>query len=111
RYLPAGRSLLWLQLVFFLVSLLFPLGCAVLAPMLLARTGNDALTLGAVNSAAAIGGVAGGIGLSVWGGPKRRVHGVLGGMAVAGILGPFLMGVGRGRPVWAVGGFVSAFLP
>ena len=110
RYIAARRSLLGLQLVFFLVNLLFPLGFAVLAPMLLARTGNDALTLGAVNSAAAVGGVAGGIGLSVWGGPKRRVHGVLGGMAVAGILGPFLMGLGRGLPVWAVAAFFSSFL-
>src|SRR2546428_13183902 len=72
RYIAARRSLLGLQLVFLLVNFLFPLGFTVLAPMILSRTGNNAFILGAVSSAAAVGGVAGGLVLSAWGGPKRR---------------------------------------
>src|SRR3989441_2887701 len=110
EYIAARRSLLGLQLVFLLVNFLFPLGFTVLAPMLLSRTGNNAFILGAVSSAAAVGGVAGGLALSAWGGPKRRVHGVLGGMAISGVLGAFLMGVGREITVWAIAAFCSSFI-
>ena len=53
----------------------------ILAPMILARTGNNKLIFGTVSSAGAIGGVVGGLAMSAWGGPKRRVHGVLAGWA------------------------------
>src|SRR2546422_4390709 len=69
RYIAARRSLLGLQLVFFLVNFLFPMGFATVTAMILSRSGNDALILGAVNSAAAIGGVSGGIARS----EERRV--------------------------------------
>src|SRR5256712_5704186 len=112
RYIAARRSLLGLQLVFFLVNFLFPMGFATVTAMILSRSGNDALILGAVNSAAAIGGVSGGIALSAWGGPKRRVHGVLGGMVLGGVLGSVLMGLGRGIVVWAIASvFSSLILP
>ncbi len=110
RYIAARRSLLGLQLVFFLINFIFPLGFIVITPMILSRTGNDVVVLGAVNSIAAIGGVAGGLALSLWGGPKRRVHGVLGGMALAGVLGSVLMGVGRELAVWGIAAFSSSFL-
>jgi MFS family permease len=110
RYIAARRPLLGLQLVFFLINFLFPLGFTVLAPMILSRTGNAYVILGIVNSAAAVGGVAGGLALSLWGGPKRRVHGVLGGMALAGVLGSFLMGLGREVAVWSTAAFCSSFL-
>ena len=110
RYIAARRSLLGLQLVFFLVNFLFPMGFATVIAMILSRSGNDALILGAVNSAAAIGGVSGGIALSAWGGPKRRVHGVLGGMVLGGVFGSVLMGLGRGIVVWSIASFCSSFI-
>jgi len=110
RYIAVRRSLLGLQLVFFLVNFLFPLGFTVVTPMILSRTGDNPLALGAVNSAAAVGGVVGGLVLSVWGGPKRRVHGVLGGMAIAGVLGSVVMGLGREVAVWAIAAFCGSFI-
>jgi len=109
RYIGQRRSLLGLQLVFFLINFVATLGFVVLAAMILARSGNNSLVFGSVESAAAVGGVVGGVLLSVWGGPKRRVHGVLGGMALAGVLGSVLMGVGRGLELWAPAAFFSAF--
>lgn len=47
--------------------------------------------------------------MSLWGGPKRRVHGLLGGLALESLLGTLLLGVGRSLPVWAVGAFFTAF--
>jgi MFS family permease len=109
RFIAARRSLLGLQLVFFAINLIGTIGFTIIPPMVLARTGNDSLVLGSVQSAGAIGGVVGGAVMSSWGGPKRRVHGVLIGMAFEGLLGGFLMGVGPGPAIWAMGSFFAAF--
>jgi MFS family permease len=110
RYIGARRSLLGLQLVFFTTNLIATLGFTILTPMILARTGNDALVLGSVQSAGAIGGVVGGIVMSAWGGPKPRVYGVLFGMALEGVVGMILMGLATGIAMWAAAAFLSAFL-
>ena len=73
-----------------------------LAPMLLARTGNSEAALATVQSLGAVGGIIGGLLLSVWGGPKRRIHGVLLGMIGASLLGHVLMGVGQVLGIWAL---------
>src|SRR2546427_12792383 len=110
RYIAARRSLLGLQLVFLLVNFLFPLGFTVLAPMLLSRTGNNAFILGAVNSAAAVGGVAGGLALSAWGGPKRRGPGGLRGGGGSGGPRGFFFGGGGGVTVLGSASFCSSFI-
>jgi hypothetical protein len=77
--------------------------------MILARTGNNELVYGSVNSAGAAGGVIGGLVMSAWGGPKRRVHGVLVGFALASLMDGVFMGVGRGLSIWVVAAFCGAF--
>ena len=76
-----------------------------MAPMVLARTGNNELALGTVNSIGAIGGVIGGLVMSAWGGTKRKVHGVLTGWALTGLFGELCSGLGRSVPVWAAAEF------
>jgi DHA3 family macrolide efflux protein-like MFS transporter len=56
-----------------------------------------------------VGGLLGGLAMSVWGGPKNKVHGVLLGMFFQGLLGTMIMGIARGLPLWVVGGFFSMF--
>ena len=106
KYILQRRGLLGLQLVFFLInftgSLCFPL----LTPMIMSQTGNNTVILGTVNSAFGAGGVVGGIILSAWGGPKKRVHGVLAGMALSCLLGYTVMGLGGSLYVWAAGAFI-----
>jgi len=109
-YIGKRPSLLGLQLVFFLINFLFVLAAVLLPAMVLARTDGSAIALGGVEAAGAIGGVSGGLAMSLWGGPKRRIHGVLGGMALGGVFGEVLMGVGRGLFVWALAAFASFFL-
>ncbi|MGD1852125.1 MAG: MFS transporter, partial [Cyanophyceae cyanobacterium] len=60
----------------------------------------DSQVLGTVSAAAGIGGVIGAVLISIWGGPKRRIRGVLGGMIGAG-LSKMLFGLGRSIAVWA----------
>src|SRR5215216_2392691 len=111
RYIFARPSLLGLQLVFFFGNLCTGIAFTVLAPMVLLRTGNDATSLGLVQSAGAIGGVVGGIAMSAWGGFKRRVYGVLGGWIVSSFFFA-LMGLGTWVPFWMATNALSAlFIP
>jgi len=103
RYIFARPSLLGLQMVFLFGNLFLNISFAVFAPMILARTGNDEIIFGSVQSAGAIGGVAGGVLMSIWGGPKRRIHGVLLGWSSLGLLGLMVLGVSQTLPMWIAG--------
>ncbi len=109
RYILKRPSLLGLQTVFMLGNFFVSIAFVILAPMILASTGNNELIFGSVSSAGAIGGVVGGVIMSAWGGPKRRVHGVLAGWVICSLLGTVLMGLGRSLPVWAAASFMNAF--
>lgn len=112
RYILARPSLLGLQMLFFMSNLLGTLGFTLLAPMILARTDSNSVILGTVQSAFGVGGVVGGLLLATWGGPKRRVHGVLLGFIGVSLLGQTLMGLGQILPVWVMAAFFfSAIIP
>lgn len=109
RYIWARPSLLGMQMMFFLANLFGGYSAVLLAPLILARTGNNELILGTVQSAFGIGGLLGGLALSLWGGPKQKVHGVLLGMVGNFLLGTFILGVGQTLTLWLVGGFFTLF--
>jgi MFS family permease len=113
RYIYARQGLLGLLLIFAGINLFAALTYySILPAMILARTGGDELALATVQSVLGIGGVMGGLLVSLWGGPKRLIHACLLGAALSFLLGDFLMGVGRAVPVWAVAAFVAAvFIP
>lgn len=98
-YIFKRRSLLGLQMIFFFGNLFSGIGFTVFAPMILLRTDNNSVIFGAVNSAAAIGGVAGGLIMSAWGGFKKRTHGVLAGWIATGIF-TAIFGFGTGLAFW-----------
>ena len=102
RYIFARPSLLGLQSLLLVLNLSTTVGMVLLAPMILARTGGDSLVLGSVESILGIGGVIGGILFSLWGGPKRLIHGALLGIVASSLFGYFLLGVGRGWLVWSI---------
>ncbi|MEZ0347403.1 MAG: MFS transporter [Thermus sp.] len=108
RFIWQRPSLLGLQLMFFGVNFLTTLAATVMPAMVLAKTGLSESALALVRSASGLGGVAGGLFLSVWGGPKRRVHGVFLGMALSS-LALALMGVVEGPTAWAFLAFMEAF--
>jgi len=109
RYIYARRSLLGLLLIFFSFNLISTFGFTLLAPMILARTANNAVILGSVLSATGAGGVVGSILLSIWGGPKRKIKGVLFGLIIVGIISSFL-GVGSDLTLWLPTAFLLTFL-
>lgn len=109
RYILARPSLVGLLGVFLFGNLMVNLAATLAAPMILARTGQ-ALVLGSAQTAGAVGGVLGGVVMGLWGGPRRRVHGVLLGWALAGLGGVLVLGLGRSLPVWAAGMFCFGLL-
>lgn len=112
KYIKERPSLLGLQFAFTALNFISAFGAIIATPMILARTGNSAGALATVQSIAAFGGVAGGLIMSTWGGPKRRVKGVLLGMSAESLLGPIVIGLAKAVPGWAAGSFMSQlFIP
>jgi MFS family permease len=106
----ALRDLLWIYGGINLLGALTWFG--VLAPMVLARTGQDELTLAAVQGAMGAGGVIGGLVITLWGGPKNRIHGILGWCGVSFLLGDLIIGLGQAPVFWMLGTFLgSLFIP
>jgi MFS transporter, DHA3 family, macrolide efflux protein len=109
RYIAARPGLVGLLIIYCGINLAAAIGWfAVLPPMVLARTGGDELALGTVQAAMGIGGIIGGVLLSVWGGPKRRIHGVLLLGVISFLTGDFLLGAGRTVPLWALATFMGS---
>jgi len=109
QYILKRPPLLALQIVFLTGNFFVGIPGAVEAAMILANTASNAKSLAIVNSAGAVGGVVGGLVMSAWGGPKRRVHGVLFGWFFSSLLGLVLMGLGRLTPIWMVAAFFYMF--
>ena len=80
----------------------------VLPAMILARTGGDEVALGVVEAALGAAGLAGALLLTVWGGPRRKIHGVLGATALSFLLGDFLFAIGRNVTMWIVAAIAAA---
>ena len=109
RYIFKQPSLRALMGIYFVAIVALNFSAVVLNPMILARTGNNALLFGSFQTAASIGAVVGGVLLAAWGGPKRnRVGRLLVFISLIGI-GYMVMGAGRGFIGWAIGGFAAAF--
>lgn len=105
HYIWARPSLLGLQMTFLVSNFIGGLGMVLSNPMILARTNNNELALATVQTAFGIGGVGGGLLLSTWGGPKRRVHGVLLGFVWTSLFQAWL-GMGQVVWVWAAASFL-----
>jgi MFS transporter, DHA3 family, macrolide efflux protein len=101
---PSLRLLLLMTALFWFFH---DLGGAIYDPMILALSEGSARVLASTASAAGLGGVIGAIMLSAWGGPKRRVYGMLAGFIGAG-LSKTLFGFGRSLQVWLPAQFCSS---
>ena len=93
---PSLRTLLLFTVMF---TFAHDLGGALQRPMLLARTDGDPIVVASVSAAAGVGGVAGAVLLSIWGGPQGRIYGLLGGYIGAG-LSKIVFGLGQLPAVW-----------
>lgn len=113
EYITQREGLVALLLFGVLAEVLAALAYLSIFPaMILARSGGDEFTLSLVQAAVGVGGVLGSVVMSVWGGPKRKVHGVLALMAGSYFFGDLLFAVGQNTLVWIVAGVATAlFFP
>ena len=107
RYIFKRPSLLGLVLCSSFFNIAFGIGQAVQPALILAR--GDTLALAVVRTASGIGGLVGGLAVSVWGAPQRRILGVLLGIGVYGV-GLVVIGVGQNVWIWSIGGFIGMAL-
>ncbi|MEZ4862973.1 MAG: hypothetical protein R3C14_16765 [Caldilineaceae bacterium] len=85
---------------------------AVLPALILARTGGDEVALGTVQAMLGVGGVLGGLLVSLRGLPQRKIHAILAYAAISFLCGDLLFAVGRTTPVWMVAATIAAiFIP
>lgn len=108
-YIRARTSLLALTGLFMATNIFLAIGATLMAPLILSTTGDNQSALATVMSTGAFGGVIGGGLLSVWGGPKRRIYGVLLGGIGASLLGIVWLGLSQTILLWAIGSFFFAF--
>lgn len=106
RYIASKPSLVAMVIAFSLFAIPSDIGKALYNPMILARSGGDAQVLGIVTTAAGVGGVLGAIIISITGGFKRRIHGMLLGFIGTGCF-KLAMGLGQTPLVWGVSHFVA----
>jgi len=109
RYINEKQSLRALTVLFVVAGIFLAIGATLMAPLVLSGTGNSESALATVQSTGAVGGIVGGVILSLWGGMKRRIHNVLIGGAGACLLGIVWLGLGRVVLIWAIGSFFFAF--
>jgi len=98
QYLRARTGLLGLLLYFALVNFFLNFAAVLTGPLVLSFSAASAL--GVVQSVAGVGMLVGSIGISAWGGPKRRMPAVIGFISL-GSMGLFV--VGLEASVWVVG--------
>ena len=108
-YIFSRPSLASLLLLYVMINFIGAFGTVMISPLILARSGSDELALGSVLSSLGAGGILGGIVMSIWGGPKRRIHGVLLGLTAVCLFGYLPLGLGRSLALWMTGAFALTF--
>ena len=102
RYVRERPGLFGLLLVFGASNFLFGIASIIITPLILSMA--DATQLGFQMAIGGAGLLIGGIAMSMWGGPSRRIHGVLGFSFLAGICLAF-HGLQPSFPLIVIAGF------
>ncbi|HWN40765.1 MAG TPA: MFS transporter, partial [Thermoanaerobaculia bacterium] len=106
-YIVRHPGLVGLLTFFALVNLLLGFVIVLVTPLVLSF--SSAAELGVVLSAGSFGGLLGGLTMGAWGGPKQRIHGILGFSPFLG-LGLLIMGLSPSVPLIAAGLFLFHFV-
>ncbi len=104
EYISRYPSLIALQL--FAIGSVFFDNLSLIEPLILARTSNNATILSNVFVALGLGGFLGAVGLGVWGGPQKRIQGLLWGRGIIFSL-EMLLGISQSPIVWMVALFTA----
>lgn len=110
RYLKRDRGLWTIVMTMALINFFSRLTYEnILSPMVLARGGNDSLTLGLVNRAVGTGGIIGGLLVSSGKINAKSTQMIYISAGLSFLLGDLAMGLGRNGFEWALAGFAASF--
>jgi MFS family permease len=107
RYIIKRKSLVMMIIFLIIFYGIDRVMSGIESPMILARSGNNTAIFASVHSATAIGGAIGGILLSIWGGFKRRIHGLLLGTILT-FASAIAFGLSSLPPLWLITTFFAA---
>ena len=105
-YLAARSGLLGLLLLFAIANFLVAMAGVLTTPLILSVTST--VLLGTIMSIAGFGLLLGSVLMSIWGGPRRRVYGVLGAMFLGGLF-ILLGGLRPSVPLFIIAAFGFLF--
>jgi MFS family permease len=108
KYILERPSLLAIILLFTASNLHAAFGYPIMTPMILTKTGDNSLILGMSRSAGSVGFLVGGLIMSIWGGPKKRIHAINLSFILWGLFGAFVFGPAWSLPFWLIGSFTMA---
>ncbi|HRJ57961.1 MAG TPA: MFS transporter [Anaerolineales bacterium] len=111
KYIFARRGLFGLLIFFVVLNFVIGISISLFSPFILERTNQSSEMLGIVTSANAIGAVAGGLLIGLWGGFKRRMTSIFLGEALTGLFLLVIFGLGRSLPVWIIGVVIGGIFP
>lgn len=100
KYIFKRPSLLGFVVMLFFANFCLGFPNSVHVPLILSRTANNSVILGSIETAGAIAWTLGSLLMGAWGGPKRRIHGVLIGWIIYALTGNILFGLGRSLGIW-----------
>jgi len=100
-YIFGRLPLLGVLSVFLLTNFFGGFSQTLFAPMILAKSDNSSVVLGIVQSSFGIGGIAGGLMMTLWGGTRKKIVSLLLGIMLTGV-GSILLGVSKSLPMFIV---------
>ncbi len=104
-YIIKIRPLFYLLLLFLCVNFFSGFYTTLIAPMILAKTNNNTVFLGMVESALGVGGIVGGLLMTVWGGTKKKIFSLLFGIMFVGT-GAVILGLSKALASYLIAGSI-----
>jgi len=109
KYIFEKKPLLALLTVFLFVNFFGGFVNTLIAPLILSKTNNSSIALGVVQTSFGIGGLVGGLVMTVWGGTKKKVYSLIGGILLSSI-GMIFFGLTKTVIYLSIFGFFIMFL-
>ncbi|MGC9088889.1 MAG: MFS transporter [Caldisericia bacterium] len=109
KYIFEKKPLLALLTVFLFVNFFGGFVNTLIAPLILSKTNNSSIALGVVQTSFGIGGLVGGLIMTVWGGTKKKVYSLIGGILLSSV-GMIFFGLTKTVIFLSISGFFIMFL-
>jgi MFS family permease len=109
KYIFSRKPLLALLTIFLFVNFFGGFVNTLISPLILSKTNNSSIALGIVQTSFGIGGLVGGLTMTIWGGTKKKVYSLIGGILLSSI-GMIFFGLTKTVIFLSIFGFFIMFI-